>query len=81
MLEDMRELRDGLRKFTQDCRPDMHEPDESGITAKVRGKILDNAFGEGDSNELVVVLKNFDTKKTFEINLASLIALARRTHL
>jgi len=65
-----------LREFTKDCRTDMHEPDEQGITsAVVRGRKFDNA---GFDHEKKLVLRNTDTGKTFEINLCDLIALARR---
>ncbi len=71
--------------FTQDCRPDMHEPDESGITASVVGTRLDNAFGNfidercilGGFQEQVVVLHH-EGGESYKINLATLIALARK---
>jgi hypothetical protein len=79
-----KKILDGLRKFTKDCREDMHEPDEQGISATVVGDHLDNACGDFISTkvinryqEFVVVLKN-DKKKQFTVNLADLIALARR---
>lgn len=73
---------DKLRYITDGCRPDMHEPDEQGITAEVFGDHLDNACGEMlDSGEFVVELKRARPGKAPEFahfNLATLIALARR---
>ena len=72
-----------LLKITDGCRPDMHEPDEQGITAIATGWQLDNAMGDeprDNFGELTVgIAKN---KNLFEndpewFNLASLIALAR----
>ena len=77
-----RELKNLIR-FTKTCREDMHEPDENGISATVIGDHLDNAFGtaifaEGRHyQEFVVTLRN-GKGETLEINLASLIALARK---
>ena len=100
--------------FTQDCRPDMHEPDEQGLTARILNVSrvyldgdratnvaegsFDNAMGEDvglvrtygashvlhqSGNELVVELVRDDDAAvlpggTFQINLATLVALARR---
>ena len=69
---------------TRGCRPDMHELDEQGIDASIVGCNLDNAMGNHvDLNaikegyqEFVVVLRR--DGQILEINLASLIALARR---
>lgn len=76
-----RELKD-LARFTKDCREDMHEPDEQEISATVVGDHLDNAMGTyvepgKEYQEFVVILKN-DKGKTLNVNLASLIALARK---
>lgn len=77
-----------LKKFTADCRPDMHEPDEQGLSASVVGTRLDNAFGtmiegsclDGNFQESVVILHKADgTSRRF--NLATLIALARAADL
>jgi uncharacterized protein YllA (UPF0747 family) len=62
-----------LLEFTKDCSDNMHEPDNSGITADIKGFVLDNAGGDA---ELAVVLKNNDNVK-LQLNLANLIALAR----
>ena len=62
-----------LQDATRDCRVNMHEPDEQGITAEVTGSILDNA---GVSGELTVIIFR-DNRPAAVINLASLIALAR----
>jgi hypothetical protein len=84
--ERMRKIRDDLRKFTEGCREDMHEPDEQDIEARVVGTELDNAFGSTivpefmtkGYQELVVVLENTGTDAHFNVNLADLIALARK---
>lgn len=73
-----------LLKATEGCRTDMHEPDEQGLSAKVIGEKLDNAFGEDVTingltfgyQEMVFVLIKNDVK-TFSFNMASLLALAR----
>lgn len=73
-----------LVEFTKDCRLDMHEPDEQGISARVVGDHLDNAMGDevdakairGGFQEYVVILQNAK-RETLEVNLATLIAMAR----
>jgi hypothetical protein len=71
-----------LREITADCRPDMHEPDEQGVSVVMHGNHLDNAMGDSlttpEFQEYVVEIKNDVTKKSKLFNLASLIALARR---
>jgi hypothetical protein len=78
-----------LKEITKSCRPDMHEPDEQGISAMVVGDHLDNAHGNRVGpgykierglcyQEFVVVLKNEDTGEMESFNLATLIALARK---
>jgi hypothetical protein len=82
----MREELDELVRFTHGCREDMHEPDEQGIDAHIVGNHLDNAFGNGvvkemmdeGCQEFVVILENENTDKQMKINLANLIALARK---
>lgn len=80
-----------LLTVTSDCRDDMHEPDEQGLSARVFGDHLDNAMGDqidarlmfAGSHEFVVILER-DTEfgKVIEpFNLASLIALARKAKL
>ena len=72
-----------LLKVTEECRDDMHEPDEQGLSARVVGYELDNAMGSsvtadaiiGGYQELVVVLNIRDEEHLF--NLADIIALAR----
>lgn len=77
-----------LRMITDGCRPDMHEPDEQGIKARVIGDHLDNAFGtkigeqalERGYQEFVVCIERVDeggVRYYARFNLASLIALAR----
>lgn len=80
-----------LLKITEGCRPDMHEPDEQGLSARVIGDHLDNAMGEridpylifSGAQELVVLLERSTDEgvKTEAFNLATLIALARRADL
>lgn len=72
-----------LLEFTKNCRPDMHEPDEQGISALIVGDHLDNAMWEEIKyhdtftyQEYVVVLKK-EWGWQLKINLATLIALAR----
>ena len=70
------DLQEFQRKFG--LRRDWHEPDEQGISAKVIGKQLDNAFGETidfPNRECVVVLYH-DKKEVGRINLATLLAVA-----
>ena len=81
----MKSALDGLVDFTQDCRNDMHEPDESGITSSVVGTKLDNAFGNFISEECItggfqeqVVILHHAGGESYKINLATLIALARK---
>ena len=77
-----------LLDFTRECREDMHEPDEQGISARVIGNKLDNAFGtqvkegfvEGGYQEFVIVLEN-ENMEIEKFNLATLIALARKASL
>ena len=78
----MKDTLDRLRKITADCRPDMHEPDNFDISAKVEGTMLDNA---GLKGELVVTIIQSewdeklgrDVRRHERLNLATLIALAR----
>lgn len=78
-----------LLNITKNCRDDMHEPDEQGISANIVGYKLDNACGnvieekalfEG-WQEYVVILRNDNTNTNTRINLADLIALARKAKL
>lgn len=41
----MKETGTRLTRVTNGCRVDMHEPDEQGVTAIVRGTGFDNAMG------------------------------------
>ncbi len=68
----------------------MHEPDEQGLTAMVTGLHLDNADGNArqlyqsnpEAEEIIVTLRRtWDEHGTYsqiQINLATLISLARR---
>lgn len=71
-----------LVKWTEKCRPDMHEPDNVGISAVMCGYILDNAFGgsDGQNNrgEMMLGLRHEDNDHIEWFNLANLIAMARR---
>ena len=82
------EIHNRLRKITENCRPDMHEPDEQGIECRVVGDKLDNAMGEdirggaieNGYQEIIIILKRDDSNfvGVEKFNLADLIALARR---
>ncbi len=88
----MKRSLDRLLIITKGCRPDMHEPDEQGLTAIVTGLNLDNAFGNQrtlvretpDAEEIIVTLRRTGDDDTagwytqIQINLATLIALARK---
>lgn len=68
-----------LLRVTKHCRPDMHEPDEQGITVMVSGYNFDNAMGDNPNDncgEFTVAIVQDDGSKEW-FNLASLIALAR----
>lgn len=85
MTEYLKERLEGLKKFLAKCSSDMHGPDEQGISAHVIGDHLDNAMGEhisatavrNGSQEFVVILVD-EQGRQFLINLATLIALARK---
>jgi hypothetical protein len=72
-----------LLRLTANCREDMHEPDEQDVTVrKWKGIYLDNAFGASpDSRERCFLLRNGTTGEELWVNLASLIALARKAKL
>ena len=70
----MEALHQELMEVTKGCRPDMHEPDEQGVSATVTGRKLDNA---GLSHELAVHINNEVTGESRMFLLADLIALAR----
>lgn len=61
-------------------RRDWHEPDEQGVTAKVTGKRLDNAYGDlpEGGDEIVITLykkvKPGAVPEIVKINLANLLA-------
>jgi hypothetical protein len=76
-----------LREFTKDCRQDMHEPDEQGISAEFGPSVvvkdgyilhpnLDNAC-TGVGQDMGFWLINEEGKREW-FNLADIIALARR---
>ncbi len=80
----MKDTLEKLLQITEGCREDMHEPDEQGLSAKVRGHHLDNAFPANKvSRELRVDLTKGHGNKfvTERFNLATLIALARKADL
>ena len=80
------EIGKALREYTKDCREDMHEPDEQGFTAQFFGSKFDNACGNAinerailhDYQEMVVILRQDRNLNPLVINLADLIALARK---
>jgi len=61
-------------------RRDWHEPDESGVGARVIGDHLDNAFGSGLTQENgfqeYVVVLTVNGRDSARINLANLLAWA-----
>lgn len=65
-------LRD-LRNVTEGCRSDMHEPDEQGLAARVQGRSFDNAGVDGE-----LTLRLTRGGSFWNVNLATLVALARR---
>jgi hypothetical protein len=79
----LQKTQDRLRLKTAKCRPDMHEPDEQDIYARVTGTHLDNAFGDNPYHnclELTVGLGDEQGNDCEWFNLADLIALARADH-
>ena len=73
-----------LLVVTRNCRTDMHEPDEQGISAIVTGYELDNAMGDRPNincGEFTVGIKDEDENEIEWFNLATLIALARKAKL
>ena len=84
----MKDNLERLLEVTADLRGDMHEPDGGGLTARVVGNKLDNAFMErisdaaveGGWQEFVVILER-DGFIAGKFNLATLIALARKAQL
>jgi hypothetical protein len=76
----MTEFQNRLREATKNCRPDMHEPDNAGITAVVTGYHLDNAMGDDpyrNVGEFTVGISDDGGHNHEWFNLATLIALAR----
>lgn len=76
--------RDKLRAFAKEhgLRKDWHEPDESEVSAVVKGLKLDNAFGDHGGEiggrspyEKLVILK-VEGKEVLRVNLATVLALA-----
>lgn len=82
-----------LQAITKGCRPDMHEPDEQDLKARVVGYALDNAMGSAVDvtalqrgfQEFVVILERFFEGRPKghglmleAFNLADLLAIARR---
>jgi hypothetical protein len=70
-----------LLNVTIDCKEDMHEPDENGVSAKVFGNHLDNAMGDDPETNCkeytVEILRDAEELEKEYFNLADLIALAR----
>jgi len=85
MSEMMKQDLNRLTRFTSECNEEMHEPDNAGISARVVGNKLDNAFGESiipsfieeGFQEFVVILEN-ESRELEKFNLSTLIALARK---
>jgi len=81
--EGLRTVLEDLRKMTEACRGDMHEPDENGISAIVSGYRFDNAMGSHparNQGEFTVGLRYLDGGYEW-FNLADLIALARQANI
>ena len=72
-IDMLNEDRAKLQAITEDCRDDMHEPEEQELYAKVTGRTLDNAGVDG---ELTVRLSR-DGGPWVDFNLANLLNLAR----
>ena len=87
MVRTMKKMLERLRKITKDCRDDMHEPDEQGISVIVSGYHLDNAMGDNPCDNCgeftIAVIKNrgMSNEEWEWFNLATLIALARKARL
>lgn len=82
--ESLRDTHERLCRKTENCRPDMHEPDEVDIYAVVTGTHLDNAMGDDPYHnccEFTVGLGEQDGSGREWFNLADLIALARMANL
>jgi hypothetical protein len=83
----MKRTLERLLEITKTCRPDMHEPDEQGVSAIVTGTHLDNAMGDDPYHnccELTVGIQKRDmdgSRETEWFNLSTLIALARKAKL
>lgn len=70
-----------LNEVTFDCRDDMHEPDEQGITAVVTGYHLDNAMGYNPNDncgEFTIGISRDNGSHYEWFNMADVIALARK---
>jgi hypothetical protein len=79
-LEYLRKEGNMLLRITADCRDDMHEPDEQGLRASVRGRVFDNAGFDTEKHVVLTRKEPGDPLVPYEevaINLATLIALAR----
>lgn len=86
----MKDVLEKLLQITEGCRDNMHEPDEQGLSAKVFGNRLDNAFPtkgkfvnvHPDSEIKVKLTREYDDEvEASFFNLADLIALARKAQL
>lgn len=53
MINFLNQFGERLLYITQNCREDMHEPDEQDLKAFVIGNHLDNAFGDSIVPELI----------------------------
>jgi hypothetical protein len=70
---------------TAGVRPDWHEPDEQGITARVEGKSFDNAGFWPDESTPPEILEHHvilsqDGRDVAAVNLADLFAWATDPH-
>ncbi len=78
----MKETLEKLKKMTEGCRDNMHEPDEQHVHGVVRGYFLDNAFGDDPkNNQGEFTIGIYRDGKIEWFNIATLVALARKAKL
>ncbi len=73
------DLAKNLLSITDECDPEMHEPDNVGVSARVDGDHLDNS-GSGPEFKITLFRPPCGARKKaekFTVNLATLIAYAR----
>ena len=70
-----------LLEITDGCNEDMHEPDSQGLTAGTAGFGFDNAGGEPEELTLVIERSRSNFEQELRINMADLVALARKARI